>query len=168
MMPIASGMGKPRRNEILAECYLRAAGVAAVWIDADGRVGAQDAAKLDVATDHVVYCRPRRAIRARLSAPIVDAGSAGTTRPGCDRRQAQGACRGRRGRADAALGVRSIDRWPRLPPSRMPSELRPITAIARVRYAFKVARLINPSVRYVDYLEARKAAMLDELAREAT
>jgi hypothetical protein len=34
--------------------------------------------------------------------------------------------------------------------------------------AFKVARLINPSVRYVDYLEARKAAMLDEVAREAT
>jgi len=44
MMPIASGMGKPRRNEILAECYLRAAGVAAVWIDADGHIGAQDVA----------------------------------------------------------------------------------------------------------------------------
>jgi hypothetical protein len=32
-------MGKPTRNELLAEYYLRAAGVAAVWIDAKGHVG---------------------------------------------------------------------------------------------------------------------------------
>jgi hypothetical protein len=37
-------MGKPTRNVLLAEYYLGAAGVAAVWIDADGHVGAQDVA----------------------------------------------------------------------------------------------------------------------------
>jgi hypothetical protein len=44
MMPIALGMGKPTRNELLAEYYLCAAGVAAVWIDVAGHVGAQDVA----------------------------------------------------------------------------------------------------------------------------
>jgi hypothetical protein len=42
-------MGKSFRNELLAKHYLRAAGVAAVWIDADGHVGAQDVAKLEAA-----------------------------------------------------------------------------------------------------------------------
>jgi hypothetical protein len=32
--------------------------------------------------------------------------------------------------------------------------------------AFKAARAADPSVRYVDYLEARKAAMLQALAKE--
>ena len=40
MLRLAMGMGKPTRNELLAEYYLRAAGVAAVWIDAEGHVGA--------------------------------------------------------------------------------------------------------------------------------
>ena len=40
MMRITAGMGKPTRNELLAEYYLRASGVAAVWIDAEGHVGA--------------------------------------------------------------------------------------------------------------------------------
>jgi hypothetical protein len=33
--------------------------------------------------------------------------------------------------------------------------------------AFKQARAVNPSVRYVDYLDARKAAMLEAIAAEA-
>jgi hypothetical protein len=44
-MPV--DMGKPTRNELLAEYYLRAAGVAAVWIDAEGHVGATAA--------HLIY-----------------------------------------------------------------------------------------------------------------
>jgi len=32
--------------------------------------------------------------------------------------------------------------------------------------AFKEARAVDPSIRYVDYLEARKAAVLEALARE--
>jgi hypothetical protein len=33
--------------------------------------------------------------------------------------------------------------------------------------AFKEARRVDPSLRYFDYLHARKAAMLEALAREA-
>jgi hypothetical protein len=74
---IAAGMGKPTRNDILAD-YLRAAGVAAVWINADGHVGAQDVAKGDL------LLPARRSVRARLLAPAVDAGSSRKTRPGRD------------------------------------------------------------------------------------
>jgi hypothetical protein len=36
-----SGMGNFNRNEELADYYLRAAGVAAVWIEPDGYIGAR-------------------------------------------------------------------------------------------------------------------------------
>jgi hypothetical protein len=52
-------MGKPTRNELLAEYYLRAAGVAAVWIDAAGHVGAQDVASIGIKPDRLVYCCAR-------------------------------------------------------------------------------------------------------------
>jgi hypothetical protein len=58
--PLLAGvMGKPTRNELLAEYYLRAAGVAAVWIDAAGHVGAQDVASIGIKPDRLVYCRAR-------------------------------------------------------------------------------------------------------------
>src|SRR3979411_994481 len=53
---IAVGMGKPTRNELLAEYYLRAAGVAAVWIDGAGHVGAQDVASIENEPGRIVYC----------------------------------------------------------------------------------------------------------------
>jgi hypothetical protein len=60
MIRIAAGMGKPTRNELLAEYYLRAAGVAAaVWIDATGHVGAQDVASIENEPDRIVYCCER-------------------------------------------------------------------------------------------------------------
>jgi hypothetical protein len=55
------GMGKPTRNELLAEYYLRAAGVVAVWIDATGHVGAQDVASIENEPDRTVYCCERGA-----------------------------------------------------------------------------------------------------------
>jgi len=52
-------MGKPTRNELLAEYYLRAAGVAAMWIDAEGHVGAQDVASVENEPGRVIYCCER-------------------------------------------------------------------------------------------------------------
>ena len=49
-------MGKPTRNKLLAEYYLRAAGVAAVWIDANGHVGAQDLASTRMEADRIIFC----------------------------------------------------------------------------------------------------------------
>jgi hypothetical protein len=36
------------RSELLAEYYLKAASVAAIWIDPDGHVGAQDVARVQL------------------------------------------------------------------------------------------------------------------------
>jgi hypothetical protein len=44
-------MRKPTRDELLAEYYLRGAGVAAVWIDAAGHVGAQDVASIGIKSE---------------------------------------------------------------------------------------------------------------------
>jgi hypothetical protein len=52
-------MGKPTRNELLAEYYLRAAGVAAVWIDAEGHGGAQDVASIENEPGRSVICCER-------------------------------------------------------------------------------------------------------------
>jgi hypothetical protein len=49
-------MGKLSRDELLAEYYLRATGVAAVWIDEDGHVGAQDVASIEIDPGRIVYC----------------------------------------------------------------------------------------------------------------
>ena len=59
MVPIAAGIGKPTRNELLAEYYPHAAGVAAVWIDAEGHVGAQDVASIENEPGRIVYCCER-------------------------------------------------------------------------------------------------------------
>jgi hypothetical protein len=52
-------MGTPTRNELLAEYYLRAAGVAAVWIGVTGHVGVQDVASMENEPDRIVYCCKR-------------------------------------------------------------------------------------------------------------
>jgi hypothetical protein len=57
-------MGKPTGNELLAEYYLRAAGVAAVWIDATGHVGDQDVASIEIEQDRIVYCCERHFVLA--------------------------------------------------------------------------------------------------------
>jgi hypothetical protein len=57
---IAAGMGATR-NEQLAEYYLRAAGVAAIWIDPDGHVGAHDVARLQLDPGRIAYCCVRGA-----------------------------------------------------------------------------------------------------------
>jgi len=62
-------MGKPTRNELLAEYYFCGAGVASVWIDAAGHVGAQDVASVEIDPDRIlVLLRARRPFHARLSA----------------------------------------------------------------------------------------------------
>jgi hypothetical protein len=52
-------VGKPTRNELLAEYYLRAAGVATVWINAEGHVGAQDVASIENERGRIIYCCER-------------------------------------------------------------------------------------------------------------
>jgi hypothetical protein len=163
---MVSAMGKPTRNEILAEYFLHAAGVAAVWIDAAGHVGAQDVASIDVDPDRIVYCCSRGdhfilayrlyewkkaviadppAIAAKLE-DLADRGGVGLTPHAIAVDRAL--------EAVAAVNT-AIEKMA------ASGELRELNA------AFKAARQVDPSVRHVDYLDARKTAMLGALAREA-
>jgi hypothetical protein len=165
MLPIALGMGKPTRNELLAEYYLRAAGVAAVWIDAAGHVGAQDVASVGIKPDRLVYCcargmhftlvyrvyewkrsveADRTAIAAKLE-DLADRDGVGLT---------PHAVAVDRALAAVATVTETL--------TGSPDELQELNA------AFKAARRADPSLRYVDYLDARKAAMLEAFARDAT
>jgi hypothetical protein len=164
MMRIALGMGKPTRNEILAEYYLRAAGIAAVWIDADGHVGAQDVASIENEPGRVVYCCERGVhftLAYRLyewkKAVIVD-------QPAIAAKLKELADRGggvltphaiaiERALAAVAAVNHTIDKMGST------GELRELNR------AFKEARATDRSIRYVDYLEARKASMLEALAQ---
>ena len=158
---LAVVMGKPTRTEQLAEYCLRAAGVAAVWIDAEGHVGAQDVASVEIEPDRIVYCcergvhftlayrlyewkkgivADRSAIVAKLE-QLAERGGVGITPHlvAIDR-------------ALAAVAV-VTDAL-----TSSPDELQEINA------AFKAARKVDPGVRYADYLDAKKAAMLEALA----
>jgi hypothetical protein len=160
-------MGKPTRNELLAEYYLRAAGVAAVWIDATGHVGAQDVASIEHEPDRVIYCCERghhfilayrlyewkKAVEADQAAiadkleEIAEHGGVGLTphRTAVDRA------------LEAVTAVNdTIDTM---------GSTGELKAFNR---AFKDARKVDPAIRYFDYIHARKAAMLEALAREAT
>jgi hypothetical protein len=156
-------MGKPTRNEILADHYLRAAGVAAVWINAEGHVGAKDFAAFKAEPGHVVYCCARGAhfvLAYRLQLWMQD----------LPERPAQAAVAAKLEKLAVAGGVG-------LTPHRVAVD-RALAAVATVNdafgtaanngrefnAAFKEARKVDPSVRYVDYLEARKVGMLEELA----
>jgi hypothetical protein len=161
---LVAGMGKPTRNELLAEYYLRAAGVAAVWIDAEGHVGAQDVASIENEPGRVVYCCERgshfvlayrlyewkkavvvdpTAIAAKLE-ELADRGGVGLTPRAVAVERA----------LEAVTVVNdTIDKMAST------GELREFNR------AFKEARAVDPSIRYVDYLEARKASMLEALAQ---
>jgi hypothetical protein len=163
-------MGKPTRNDILAEYYLKAAGVAAIWIDPDGHVGAQDVARLHLDPGRVAYCCARgahfvlayrlhmwmqeqmlacplpAAIGAKLE-ELAEEGGVGLT---------PHAIAIERALAAVATVNRSLDAM------KDSGELR------EINQAFKEARKVNPSIRYVDYFEARKAGMLEALAQSVS
>jgi hypothetical protein len=153
-------MGKSFRNELLAKRYLRAAGVAAVWIDADGHVGAQDVAKLEAEAGHTVCCprgahfvlayrlqlwmaeRPDQAAVAAKLEELAAAGGVGLTPHAVAADRARAAVM----TVSEAFGKAANN------------------GDQEMNAAFKAARAADPSLRYPDYMEARKAAMLEALA----
>jgi transposase len=135
-----------------------------VWIDAEGHVGAQDVASIENEPSRIVYCCERGChfvLAYRLyewkKAVIVDP-------PAIAAKLEELADRGGVGLTphqiaiDRALAAVAIVN-DALEKAASAGELR------EMNVAFKEARKVDPSVRYVDYLEARKAAMLEALAR---
>jgi hypothetical protein len=163
-LALVTGMGATR-NEQLAEYYLKAAGIAAVWIDPDGHVGAADVARLDREPGQIAYCCARgahfvlayrlciwraeqgfllnqAAIAARLE-QLAQEGGVGLTQHGTAILRALEA-------------VATVNR-----------ALEQMMAGGKMRdfnRAFKAARKVDATLRYHDYLHARKAAMLEAIA----
>jgi hypothetical protein len=157
-------MGKPTRNEILAEYYLRAAGVAAVWIDASGHVGAQDVASIENEPGRVVYCCERGVhftLAYRLyewkKAVIVD-------QPAIAAKLEELADRGGVGLTPHAVAIdRALAAVAAV--NETIDKMGSKGQLREINQAFKAARSVDPSLRYADYMEARKAAMLEALAQ---
>lgn len=157
------------RTQDLADYYLKAAGVAAIWIDADGFIGAHGAATIEGEPGCITYCclrgkhfalayqvhewktqqteRPVAEVTARKLEHMADLMGVGLTKHHVAVERA---------RAAVAAVNQAIDAMAER------GELREFNA------AFKEARKVDPSIRYQDYLHARKAAMLEAMAREAS
>jgi hypothetical protein len=163
MVPIALGMGKPTRNELLAEYYLRAAGVAAVWIDVGGQVGAQDVASIENESGRIVYCC-ERGVHFTLAYHLYEWKKAGHRRPAGDRGQARGARRSGRRRFDAACRGHRAALAAVAAVNETIDKMGSTGDLKAFNRAFKDARKVDPAIRYFDYIHARKAAMLEALA----
>lgn len=164
-MVLAVGMGRTRNHD-LADYYLRAAGVAAIWIDGDGHIGASDVATVDDQPGRIVYCC-LRGDHFRLSYHLYEWKQSVQASPEAIARKLEEMATGlsigltkhvtavERARAAVAAVNTAIDRM------EASGELKAFNA------AFKAARKVQPGIRYQDYLHARKAAMLEAIAREA-
>jgi hypothetical protein len=155
-------MGKSRSNhDDLAGCFLRAAGVAAIWIDEGGHIGAADVATIDDQPGRIIP--PRRPLPPELSPVRMEAGCPGLARG--DRTQARGDGGWARRRAHEASNCcrsstrRGCRRQACVRENALIGELREWNA------AFKEARAVEPTLRYTDFTAAKKAGMLEELAR---
>lgn len=158
--------GKQRDRQSLALYYFRAAGVATVWIDADGCIGAHDVAPVvSIEPERITYCCDRGAhfilayrlqmwlqeqpvtpsqasIAAKLE-EIAELGGAGLTPHNVAAQRARDA-------------VAEIDR--------KFEKLQTQGALREINAAFKAARAVDPSLRYADYIQAKKAAMVEAMA----
>jgi len=156
---------KPTRNELLAEYYLRAAGVAAVWVDADGYIGAKDVARLYLGEEgRIAFCCTRGVhfvLAYRLELWKQE-------HPEADRatlidRLAQLAAEGSVGLTPHAVAIeRALAAV-----AAVNEAIEKMTACGDLddfNRAFKAARKADPTIRYPDHLDAKKAAMLDALA----
>lgn len=158
--------GKQRDRQSLALYYFRAAGVATVWIDADGCIGAHDVAPVvSIEPERITYCCDRGAhfilayrlqmwlqeqpvtpsqasIAAKLE-EIAELGGAGLTQHNVAAQRARDA-------------VAEIDR--------KFESLQAKGGLYELNQAFKAARTVDPSLRYQDFLLAKKASLIEAMA----
>lgn len=158
-------MGKTR-NLDLTDYYLRAAGIAAIWIDAAGHIGAQDVAKVEHDPRRIVYCCARGE-HFRLSFHLYEWKLAVQASPEAIARKLEEMA------ADLGIGlvkhVTAIDRA-NAAVAAVNSAIDAMKAsgdLLEFNAAFKAARAVEPTLRYATFMEAKKAGMLQELAKRS-
>lgn len=153
------------RDHVLADHFLKAAGVAAIWIGVDGYIGADDLARVKSEPGRIVYCCPRGshfilAYRLQLWKQDQFNASAGAI----GRRLEELAF-------EAGVGLTKHDvAADRAVQAVMAVEakielLKRSGELASVNASFKAARVTNPSIRFGDFMQAKKAELLEALVR---
>jgi hypothetical protein len=159
-------MGKQRDLDDLAGYYLRAAGVAAIWIDEDGHIGAADVATIDDQPGRIIYCC-LRGDHFRLSYHLYDWKQSVQASPEAIARKLEEMAAG------LSMGltkhVTAVERA-RAAVAAVEQAFEKMAAAGEMRdwnAAFKEARKADPSIRYQEFVQARKAGMIEEVARRA-
>ncbi|WP_315705028.1 MULTISPECIES: hypothetical protein [unclassified Bradyrhizobium] len=162
---LRNAVGTGTRTEQLADYFLRAAGIAAVWIDPDSHVGSADVARVDHELGQIVYCCGRGqhyvlAYRLWIWRQETNfTADQAATAAALEQLAAQGGV----GITPHTLAIsRAMEAV-----ATVNRAIEAMTAGGQMRgfnAAFKVARKVDAKLRYQDYLHARKAAMLEAIA----
>ena len=157
-------MGRKHDQDELAGYYLRAAGVAAIWIDGDGHIGATDVATIDDQPGRIIYCC-LRGDHFRLSYHLYDWKRSIQASPEAIGRKLEEMAAG------LSIGltkhVTAVERA-RAAVAAVEQAFEKMASSGQMREwnaAFKEARKVDRTLRYQTFIEAKKAAMTEELAR---
>jgi hypothetical protein len=152
----------PTRTEQLADLYLKTTGIAAVYVEPDGAIGIANVVTVDQPAGRLVLCcaRGKNLHLARL----VNRCAKTKDMPAVDRLQAIARANGVGltphltvvERAYAAVNAVNV----------AVEHMQGNGGLREFNAGFKAARKADSTLRYFDYLHAKKASMLQAMARE--
>lgn len=154
----------PTRAELLADHFIRSAGIAAVYVDPDGKIGAVDNVGLFAPGDVALCC----AAGDHSKVAALAAGRIGAGHTRADALAAVYAAA-----AEAGIGLTPIGRVVQRAFAALAivdQTLADMQAAGRMRdfnREFAALRKANPKLRYQDHLHQRKMQMIEALAKEA-
>lgn len=151
------------RDDLLTEYYLRAAGVAAVWIDPDGDMGAQDTATVTLDACRTAFCCIRGAhfvLAYRLFMWKQEQGQASAEAMAAQLQQIAAA--GGVGITEHGIAIARA-RETVADVDRAFAQLQEQGGLREMNQAFRAARAIDPSIRYQAFMQAKKAGMLEAI-----
>jgi hypothetical protein len=159
---ISFSSAMPTRNELLTDQFLKAAGIATVYVDAAGEISAFDVVGFEAPRDGVLLCcaaGKQIAIVAKAAARIA---------PEWGPDAALAALRAAAANAGVGLTphravVRRALATVEMVNDRI-TELQRTGGLRDVNAEFKTARAAGKSTRYRDFLRAKKLAMLEAIA----
>ena len=153
----------PTRNELLADHFLRAAGIAAVYVDDAGTIGAVDVVGIDAPAGWVVLCC--------AAGKQIGIATKAAARVAARTDQAAALAALRSVAADCGVGLtphqaviqRALAAVETV--NQRMADLQKTGGMRDINAEFKQARKAGTFVRYHDFLHTKKLAMLEAIAR---
>jgi hypothetical protein len=152
----------PTRDELLADHFMKAAGIAAVYVDAGGAIGAADTAGMSCPAGRIMLCcaRGNHAKVAGLAVARMRANAG----------QAAALAAVREAAAEMGIGLTPHDTVIRRAFAAVETvnlriaELQATGGMREMNTEFKAARKAGTEVRYQDFLRTKKIIMLEAIA----